>query len=90
MSMAQDAHDGRMPARIIVVDDDTLLTDSLGFLLKQEGYDVTVACTASENLASRRTLERARLGVCKALGGDTSEIRAACHRDRTDDPPAAD
>jgi DNA-binding response OmpR family regulator len=39
-----------MPARIIVADDDTLLTDSLGFLLKQEGYDVTVAGTASEAL----------------------------------------
>ncbi|HEX3246548.1 MAG TPA: response regulator transcription factor [Chloroflexota bacterium] len=39
-----------MPARIIIVDDDTLLTDSLGFLLKQEGYDVTVAGTAAEAL----------------------------------------
>jgi DNA-binding response OmpR family regulator len=39
-----------MPARIIIVDDDTLLTDSLGFLLKQEGYDVTVAGSASEAL----------------------------------------
>jgi two-component system response regulator RegX3 len=43
-----------MPARIIVVDDDTLLTDSLGFLLKQEGYDVTVAGTASEALGLMR------------------------------------
>jgi DNA-binding response OmpR family regulator len=39
-----------MPARILVVDDDTLLTDSLGFLLRQEGYEASAAETAAEAL----------------------------------------
>lgn len=43
-----------MPARILIVDDDTLLTDSLTFLLRQEGYDVSVAGTGSDALSMTR------------------------------------
>ena len=34
-------------SKLLVVDDDPLLTDSLAFLLRQEGYDVGVADTAA-------------------------------------------
>ena len=39
-----------MSARILLVDDDPLLTDSLGYILKQEGYSVLVAATGGEAL----------------------------------------
>jgi DNA-binding response OmpR family regulator len=39
-----------MGARILLVDDDPLLTDSLGYILKQEGYAVLVASNGGEAL----------------------------------------
>jgi DNA-binding response OmpR family regulator len=42
---------GLMSAKILLVDDDPLLTDSLGYILKQEGYSVLVAATGAEALA---------------------------------------
>jgi len=44
-----------MDRRLLIVDDDPLLTDSLGFLLQQEGYDVAVAGTGSDALDIVRT-----------------------------------
>jgi DNA-binding response OmpR family regulator len=43
-----------MDAQLLLVDDDQLLTDSLGFVLRQEGYRVRVAATAAEGLESAR------------------------------------
>src|SRR5215212_777208 len=43
--------------RILLVDDDPLLTDSLGFLLRQEGYETTVAASAFEGLDLMRRLQ---------------------------------
>jgi DNA-binding response OmpR family regulator len=40
-----------MGPTILLVDDDPLLTDSLGYLLKQEGYRVLSAATGDEALA---------------------------------------
>lgn len=37
-----------MTATILLVDDDPLLTDSLGYILRQEGYTVLVAATGAE------------------------------------------
>ena len=39
-----------MERRLLIVDDDPLMTDSLEFLLQQEGYDVAVAPTGSDAL----------------------------------------
>lgn len=39
-----------MSARILLVDDDPLLTDSLAYILRQEGYDVQVAATGAAAL----------------------------------------
>src|SRR5262245_29026205 len=44
-----------MDRRLLIVDDDPLLTDSLEFLLQQEGYDVAVASTGSDALTMVRT-----------------------------------
>ena len=43
-----------MDSRLLLVDDDPLMTDSLEFLLRQEGYDVIVAATAGDALESAR------------------------------------
>ena len=43
-----------MDKRLLIVDDDPLMTDSLGFLLQQEGYTVCVAATGSDALESAR------------------------------------
>ena len=40
-----------MSARILLVDDDPLLLDSLGYLLRAEGYAVAAAATGAEALA---------------------------------------
>ena len=57
-----DAYDGRaegqvysMDRRLLIVDDDPLLTDSLEFLLQQEGYNVAVAATGSDALTAVRS-----------------------------------
>jgi two-component system response regulator RegX3 len=44
-----------MGRRLLIIDDDPLMTDSLEFLLQQEGYDVAVAGTGSDALESVRT-----------------------------------
>jgi DNA-binding response OmpR family regulator len=44
-----------MERRLLIVDDDPLMTDSLEFLLQQEGYDVVVAPTGSDALEAVRT-----------------------------------
>ena len=44
-----------MDRRLLLVDDDPLMTDSLEFLLRQEGYEVTVAATGSDALQEART-----------------------------------
>jgi DNA-binding response OmpR family regulator len=44
-----------MDRRLLIVDDDPLLTDSLEFLLQQEGYDVAVAGTGTDALDIVRT-----------------------------------
>jgi DNA-binding response OmpR family regulator len=41
--------------RLLIVDDDPLMTDSLAFLLQQEGYEVLVAATGTDALNSART-----------------------------------
>ncbi|MGE3269118.1 MAG: response regulator [Chloroflexota bacterium] len=43
-----------MDRKLLIVDDDALMTDSLGFLLQQEGYQVTVASSGAEALAAAR------------------------------------
>jgi two-component system, OmpR family, response regulator VicR len=43
-----------MDRRLLIVDDDPLMTDSLEFLLQQEGYDVAVAATGSDALQAIR------------------------------------
>lgn len=43
-----------MDAALLLVDDDPLLADSLGFLLRQEGYRVRTAATALAGLESAR------------------------------------
>ncbi|MCC6174533.1 MAG: response regulator transcription factor [Chloroflexi bacterium] len=43
-----------MESALLLVDDDPLLTDSLGFLLRREGYAVSVAATATEMLEHAR------------------------------------
>jgi len=43
-----------MESRLLLVDDDPLMTDSLEFLLRQEGYDVQVAPTAGDALDAAR------------------------------------
>jgi DNA-binding response OmpR family regulator len=40
--------------RLLLVDDDPLMTDSLAFLLQQEGYEVTVAATGTDALHMAR------------------------------------
>ena len=42
--------------RLLIVDDDPLMTDSLEFLLQQEGYDVAVAATGLDALHAAREL----------------------------------
>src|SRR3954452_12291791 len=44
-----------MDRQLLIVDDDPLMTDSLAFLLQQEGYEVTVAATGTDALQSART-----------------------------------
>ena len=44
-----------MDRRLLIVDDDPLMTDSLAFLLQQEGYEVTVAQTGTDALQVART-----------------------------------
>jgi DNA-binding response OmpR family regulator len=44
-----------MDRRLLIVDDDPLMTDSLEFLLQQEGYEVEVAASGSDALQSART-----------------------------------
>ena len=44
-----------MDRRLLIVDDDPLMTDSLAFLLQQEGYDVSVAATGGDALQTART-----------------------------------
>ncbi len=41
--------------KLLIVDDDPLMTDSLGFLLQQEGYEVVVAATGAEAIESARS-----------------------------------
>ncbi len=43
-----------MERRLLIVDDDPLMTDSLGYLLNQEGYDVTIAATGAAALEAAR------------------------------------
>ena len=43
-----------MNRRLLIVDDDPLMTDSLEFLLQQEGYDVTVAASGTDALRAVR------------------------------------
>ncbi|MCC7370164.1 MAG: response regulator transcription factor [Chloroflexi bacterium] len=43
-----------MDRKLLLVDDDLLMTDSLGFLLHQEGYQVSVAGSGAEALESAR------------------------------------
>jgi DNA-binding response OmpR family regulator len=43
-----------MGAKILLVDDDPLLTDSLGYILKQEGYYVLTAASGAEALERSR------------------------------------
>jgi DNA-binding response OmpR family regulator len=43
-----------MDSKLLLVDDDPLMTDSLEFLLRQEGYDVVVAASAGDALESAR------------------------------------
>lgn len=43
-----------MDKKLLIVDDDPLMTDSLGFLLQQEGYEVLVASSGSEALEAVR------------------------------------
>jgi two-component system response regulator RegX3 len=50
-----------MDRRLLIIDDDPLMTDSLEFLLQQEGYDVTVAGTGSDALEAVRTNPRDRV-----------------------------
>jgi DNA-binding response OmpR family regulator len=40
-----------MSTHILLVDDDPLLTDSLGYILEQEGYTITTAASGREALA---------------------------------------
>src|SRR4051812_44243223 len=44
-----------MDRQLLIVDDDPLMTDSLAFLLQQEGYEVTVAPTGTDALQAART-----------------------------------
>lgn len=44
-----------MDTKLLIVDDDPLMTDSLGFLLQQEGYEVAVAGTGIEALELARS-----------------------------------
>src|SRR3954471_7261673 len=44
-----------MDRQLLIVDDDPLMTDSLAFLLQQEGYEVTVALTGTDALQSARS-----------------------------------
>jgi two-component system response regulator RegX3 len=44
-----------MDRRLLLVDDDPLMTDSLEFLLQQEGYEVTVAANGADALLTART-----------------------------------
>jgi two-component system response regulator VicR len=43
-----------MERRLLIVDDDPLMTDSLGYLLNQEGYEVTIAATGAAALEAAR------------------------------------
>src|SRR3954452_5043283 len=43
-----------MDRQLLIVDDDPLMTDSLAFLLQQEGYEVTVAATGTDALHMAR------------------------------------
>jgi len=43
-----------MDRKLLIIDDDPLMTDSLGFLLQQEGYDVAVAGSGAEALETAR------------------------------------
>lgn len=39
-----------MPARILVVEDSTLVTDAFAVLFRQAGYDVEIAATVAEGI----------------------------------------
>ena len=43
-----------MDRKLLIVDDDPLMTDSLGFLLQQEGYEVEVAGSGADALAAAK------------------------------------
>ena len=55
-----------MPASILVVDDESTITDALQLLLSDRGYDVIVASTAkeAETLLARRWFDLAFLDGC--------------------------
>ena len=44
-----------MSAHILIVEDSTLVTDALGILFRQAGYDVEIAATVAEAIESAST-----------------------------------
>jgi len=67
-----------MDRRLLLVDDDPLLTDSLEFLLRQEGYEVTVAASGSDALQEARTTPPDLVLLDVNLPG-MSGVEAAAH-----------
>lgn len=70
-----------MPASILVVDDESTITDALQLLLSDNGYDVIVASTAkeAETLLARRWFDLVFLDLCLPDGDGIDLLKHIKH-----------
>ena len=59
--------------RVLIVDDDTMVADTLGLVFKQRGYDVQVCYTAEEGLLCARSFQP-QLMLCDLVMPDRNGL----------------